>query len=100
MGLKSGERKADKIGSEEKASKGEEEAEACGVGVEELGVTAAEEMAEVLKVEERWSGDLDMAGEAMGGGGGGAICRWVCSVCSLLLDPDPRSVLQALILVL
>lgn len=65
MGLKSGERKADKIGSEEKASKGEE-AEECGVGVEELGVAAEEEMAEVLKVEERWSGDLVMAGEAMG----------------------------------
>lgn len=57
MGLKSGERKADKIGSEEKASKGEEVGERGVVGV--AAVTA------FLKVAVRWSGDLEMAGEAM-----------------------------------
>lgn len=46
VGLKSGERKADKIGSEEKVSKGDE-AEVCGVAAEEIGVAV------VLNVVER-----------------------------------------------
>lgn len=61
MGLKSGERKAERIGSEEKASKGEEEGEEEGGerGVEGVAATA------FLKVAVRWSGDLEMAGEAI-----------------------------------
>lgn len=65
MGLKSGERKAEKIGSEENVSKGD-------VGGERgIGVWAVVEGVEpaaaglFLKVERRWSGDLGMAGDAI-----------------------------------
>lgn len=49
-------------------SKGDEEDEYGVAVVEALGVETAAAMAVFLKVEERWRGDLEMAGEAMGGG--------------------------------
>lgn len=65
MGLKSGERKAEKIGSEENVSRGDVGGEmGRGVWAVVEGV-APPAVGIFLKVERRWRGDLGMAGDAI-----------------------------------